>query len=169
MRSLLDAALDAVIMMDAQGRVASWNSRAEELFGWSREEAVGRVLTELIIPPRYHEAHRNGLALFLATGQGKIIGHRVEMSAVRRDGSEFPIDLTVTALQEGGEFFFNAFLADITERKRAEESLREAQRRLEHVVSSSPSVLYSLKPEGDVLVPMWVSANLERLMGYAPK
>lgn len=167
MSSVLDAALDAVIMMDAGGRVTSWNRRAEDLFGWERGEAVGRILSELIIPPRYREAHQNGLVRFLATGEGPVIGRRVELSAVRRDGSEFPVDLTVTVLQEGDVFFFNAFVADITERKRAEEALREAQRRLEHVVSSSPAVLYSLKPDGQVLHPMWVSPNLERLFGYA--
>jgi hypothetical protein len=164
--SVLDAALDAVIMMDEHGRVSSWNARAEVLFGWGRGEAVGRMLSELIIPPRYREAHTAGLERFLASGEGPVIGRRIELSALRRDGSEFPVELTVTALEEGGSFFFNAFVADITVRKHAEEALRAAQKRLQHVVSSSPAVLYSLKAEGDVLVPIWVSDNIERLSGY---
>jgi hypothetical protein len=97
-----------------------------------------------------------------------VIGRRVELSGLRRDGSEFPVELTVTALKETGAFFFNAFVADITERKRSEEALQQAQQRLQHVVSSSPAVLYSLKVDGGVLVPAWVSENIERLIGYTP-
>jgi hypothetical protein len=168
LKSLLDAALDAVIMMDEQGRVTSWNARAEVLFGWGQGDAVGRMLSELIIPPRYRDAHSRGLQRFLANGEGPVIGRRVELTALRRDGSEFPVELTVTVLKEAGAFLFNAFVADIRERKRAEEALRAAQQRLQHVVSSSPSVLYSLRIEGEVLVPTWVSDNIERLIGYTP-
>jgi two-component system cell cycle sensor histidine kinase/response regulator CckA len=169
MKSVLDAALDAVVMMDEQGRITSWNVRAEALFGWSHDEAVGGVLADLIIPPRYREAHARGLARFLETGEGPVIGRRIELSAVRRDGSEFPVELTVTALREKGAYFFSAFVADVTERKQAEEALREAQQRLQHVVSSSPTVLYSLAVEDRTLAPSWVSANVERLTGYTPE
>jgi hypothetical protein len=125
MKSVLDAALDAVIMMDEQGLVASWNARAEELFGWAPDEAVGRTLSELIIPPRHRANHTRGLKAFLATGQGPVIGRRTELSALRRDGSEFPVELTVTAHKEGPTFYFNAFVADLTERKWAEKEIAE--------------------------------------------
>jgi two-component system cell cycle sensor histidine kinase/response regulator CckA len=128
MKSVLDAALDAVIMMDERGVVASWNARAESLFGWSRDEAVGRILAELIIPATYRERHTRGLARFLETGEGPVIGRRVELSALRRDGSEFPVELTVTAFREGGAYIFNAFVADITERKRAAQDLEQRMR-----------------------------------------
>jgi two-component system, cell cycle sensor histidine kinase and response regulator CckA len=121
--SILDAALDAVITMDAHGLVLSWNARAETLFAFSREEALGRELAGLIIPHRYRDAHRQGLARFLATGEGPVLGRRVELTGLRRDGSEFPVELTVTALREGGTSYFSAFVADITERKRAEQRL----------------------------------------------
>jgi two-component system cell cycle sensor histidine kinase/response regulator CckA len=125
MKSVLDAALDAVIMMDEHGRIASWNARAETLFGWSRDEAVGQTLSELIIPAAYREDDTRGLARFLETGEGPVIGRRVELSAVKRDGSEFPVELTVTALREGGTYVFNAFVADITDRKRAARDLEQ--------------------------------------------
>ncbi len=125
MKSVLDAALDAVVMMDEHGLVTSWNARAETLFGWSRDEAVGRNLAELIIPPHYRERHTRGLARFLETGEGPVIGRRVELSAMRRDGSEFPVELTVTALKDGGVYLFNAFVADITDRKRAAQELEQ--------------------------------------------
>ena len=82
------------------------------------------------------------------------------------DGAEFPLELTVTALREGGAYVFNAFVADITDRKRAEDALRQAQQRLEHVVSSSPAVLYSLTPRGQTFPATWISENVERLLGY---
>jgi len=91
------------------------------MFGWSREEAVGRRLSDLIIPLRYREAHTSGLARFIATGEGPVIGRRIEISALRRDGSELPVELTVTALKEDDAPLFNAFVADITERKRGEQ------------------------------------------------
>jgi two-component system, cell cycle sensor histidine kinase and response regulator CckA len=125
MKSVLDAALDAVIMMDEQGLVVSWNARAEALFGWAPDEAIGRSVSELIIPPRYRAEHTRGLKAYLATGEGPVIGRRTELSALRRDGSEFPVELTVTTLKEGRAFYFNAFVADITERKRAEQEIAE--------------------------------------------
>jgi PAS domain S-box-containing protein len=113
--------------MDSQGRVVSWNERATAMLGWPRQEAIGRTVAELLIPPRFHAAHQQGLARFLATGEGSVLDRRVELSAVRRDGSEFPVELTVTALEEGGELFFNAFVEDITERKQAAEAENRAR------------------------------------------
>jgi PAS domain S-box-containing protein len=120
MRAVLDTALDAVISMDATGRVTFWNPRAEQIFGWSRDEAVGKPVAELIIPPRMRAAHASGLAQDLRTGEGKLLNRRVEMVAVRRDGSEVPVELALVAVKEGEYHTFSAFLRDITERKRAE-------------------------------------------------
>jgi two-component system, cell cycle sensor histidine kinase and response regulator CckA len=125
MKSVLVAALDDVIIMDEQVLVVAWNARAAELFGFAPDEAIGRTLAELIIPPRYRADHTRGLKAFLATGEGPVIGRRTELSALRRDGSEFPIELTVTTLKEGGAFYFNAFVADMTERKGVEEEIAE--------------------------------------------
>ncbi|HEY8148204.1 MAG TPA: PAS domain S-box protein [Vicinamibacteria bacterium] len=143
MKSVLDAALDAVIMMDEQGLVVSWNSRAEDLFGFATDEAIGRTLSELIIPLRYRADHTRGLKAFLATGEGPVIGRRVELSALRRDGSEFPVELTVTVLKEGPTFYFNAFVADITERKRAEQVHRASEEQYRLLFENNPH-------------PMWV-------------
>jgi PAS domain S-box-containing protein len=128
MRSVLNAALDAAIGMDAGGLVVSWNPQAETIFGWTRDEAIGRRLSSLIIPHRLREAHEHGLARLLATGEGPVIGRRIEMSALRRDDSEFPVELTVTALKEGDAQFFHAFVADIAERKRLEAQLLQSQK-----------------------------------------
>ncbi|MEW6543400.1 MAG: PAS domain S-box protein [Nitrospirota bacterium] len=131
LRAILDGALDAVIGMDASGRITDWNKRAEVIFGWMRGEALGRRLDDTIIPPRYREAHERGLQHFLASGDGPILNRRIETTALRRDGTEFPAELTVTALKEGKSYSFSAFVADITERKQAEEALKKSQQILE--------------------------------------
>ena len=124
LRAVLDAALDAVIGMDAEDRITHWNPRAEVIFGWPREDALGRTLRELIIPERYRDAHRKGLAHFLATGEGPVLGRRIEVYGLRRDGTEFPLELSITALKEGDGWTFSAFVADITDRRRSEIELR---------------------------------------------
>jgi PAS domain S-box-containing protein len=119
-RAVLDTALDAVISMDATGRVTFWNPKAEQIFGWPRDEAVGRPLAELIIPPSLRAALSEGLAHYLRTGEGPLLNRRVEVTATRRDGSEFPVELALVAVREGEYHTFSAFMRDITERKRAE-------------------------------------------------
>ncbi|HEV2131488.1 MAG TPA: PAS domain S-box protein, partial [Longimicrobiaceae bacterium] len=123
-REILESAHDAFITMDTQGRVCGWNSQAEATFGWPREEALGKPLVELIIPPHYREAHQQGLARFLATGDGPVLGRRIEVTALHRDGNELPIEMTISAIRQGESYLFSAFLHDITERKRAEAALQ---------------------------------------------
>ena len=124
MRAVLDSALDAVVGMSAEGAITFWNPRAETIFGWSAAEALGRDLAELILPPTDRENHRRGLQRFLGTGNWPILGQRIEARGLRRDRSHFPLEMSVTARREAGSWAFTAFMADITERKRAEERLR---------------------------------------------
>ena len=125
-RLMLDEALDAVVTMNADGVATGWNTQAEVIFGWSREDAVGRRLSDTIIPARDREAHERGLRHFLATGEGAMLNRRIEMTALGRDGREFPIELSVTPLKLGQTWRFAAFIRDITERKRAEKALEKA-------------------------------------------
>ncbi len=123
LHSVIDAALDAVIVMDAGGLVVHWNKQAEVIFGWTRAEALGQPLAALVMPPRDRAAHTEGLRRFLETGQGPVLNRRVELVAARRDGRELPVELTVTPFTLDGEIAFTGFVRDITERKRAEERL----------------------------------------------
>ena len=120
LRAVLNTSLDAVIQMDQDGRVAFWNPRAEEIFGWTEDETRGRPVAELIVPEALRDAHRGGLAHLLATGHGPILGRRIEVPAVRRDGCEIPVELTVTAIRRDDRLSFNAFVSDLSDRKRAE-------------------------------------------------
>ena len=124
LRAILDGALDAVVSMDARGRITFWNPQAERLFGWSRDEAMGRVLAELIIPASLREAHTRGLDHYLDTGEGLLLGRVVEVMALRRDGREVPVELAVTVLKKAGHHSFTAFIRDVSERKKGEENSR---------------------------------------------
>ena len=120
MDALLDRSLDAVIIADREGRIRTWNPRAEQLFGWSREEMLGQPLADTIVPPSLREAHRRGFARYLATGEGPVLNRLIELPARRRDGTEFPVEIAITPVRVGGSVIFSAFLRDISERKRVE-------------------------------------------------
>ncbi|TAN48993.1 MAG: EAL domain-containing protein [Methylococcaceae bacterium] len=123
---IIDSALDAVVQMNAAGLISGWNNRAETIFGWTQQEAVGLTMHATIIPHRYREAHVQAIKHYLATGEGRILNTRIELYALHRDGHEFPVELSVAPIVRGGEISFSAFIRDITERKRAEESMQLA-------------------------------------------
>ena len=125
LRQLIAASTDAFVAMDSAGRITEWNDQAEVLFGWNRHDAIGRLLVDTIVPPRYRQAHTRGLAHYLMSGEGPVLGQRLELEGRRRNGSEFPVELTVWALDQGADVIFNALLHDISERRRAEEELWE--------------------------------------------
>ena len=117
-RTIIDTAFDAYIAIDAQGVILDWNKQAESMLGWSYEEAVGRNLAETIIPEQYRQAHHRGIQHFLVTGGGPVLNRRIEISALHRDGHEFPVELTIWPTKLGTTYKFNAFLHDI-QRQRA--------------------------------------------------
>ena len=129
-RLILDHAYDAFVAMDGQGVITAWNTQAERIFGWPRAEAVGRLVADTILPPRFREAHLRGLQRFIDTGEGTILNKRIEMTALRRDGTEFPIEFSVTPLKHGNSYSFNAFIADITERQRVLDRLQQSHAQL---------------------------------------
>jgi PAS domain S-box-containing protein len=118
--ALFDATLDAVIIMDEQGIVSAWNSQAERVFGWSASEAVGQRLATLIVPRRLRARHEAGLQRVVATGEGTRLDQRLELPALRRDGTEFPAELTITVVRSGNRVAFAGFLRDLTRERSAE-------------------------------------------------
>lgn len=124
------AALDAVIVMDDAGRVQDWNPAAERIFGRSREEAVGQEVAELVVPGPLREAHRNALQRYLETGESSILDRRVELSAMRSDGSEFPVELAVSRLPGSERRLFVAFIRELSDSRAAEIENRRLQQRM---------------------------------------
>lgn len=126
-RLIIESSLDAIVIMDAYGMITDWNQRAEKMFGWPAEEAIGRPLAELIIPQRYRGAHREGMQTFLTTGAGPVLNRQTEQLATRRDGSEFPVELSVSPLKVGNSYIFSGFIHDISGRRAAEQQIRQAE------------------------------------------
>ena len=128
-RLILDAALDAVVVTDARGMIKEWSPQAEQVFGWTRAEMIDRRVGDTIVPDEYRQAHSEGLDRFRQTATGPFVNRRLELIAVRKDGSRFPIEITITPLRRGMQLEFSAFIRDITERKRAQEALADSEAR----------------------------------------
>lgn len=125
--AILDSALDCIVTIDHEGYITEFNPAAERTFGYCRDKAVGRLLADVIIPPSLREQHRQGLACYLATGEARVLGKRVELMAARADGSEFPVELAISRIPLNGPPSFTGYLRDITQRRRAEEELRRSE------------------------------------------
>ena len=159
-RLVLDTAHDAFVGMHADGSVVAWNRQAAATFGYSREEAIGRPLSALIIPAAFRDAHARGLARFLATGEGPILNRRLELTALHRDGHQFPIEITVTnPIRSDGGTFFGAFLRDISERRRHEAELRQAKEAAEAATQAKSEFLANMSHE--------LRTPLNGVLGYA--
>ena len=161
-RAISDSALDCIITMDASGHVVEFNPAAERVLGFTREEAVGKELAELIIPASLRERHRQGLQRYLKTGEGPMLGRRIEINAVRADGSEILVELAITPFRIQDEPIFTAYLRDISKRKQGD----EASRRLAAIVESSEDAIISKDLDGKIR--SWNEAA-ERLFGYQPE
>lgn len=157
--SILNSSLDAMVSMDAEGRIFDWNPQAEAVFGWPRQEIIGRDLAETIMPERFRQAHREGLWHFLKTGESKIIGKRIKLVALRRSGEEFPVELSISAISQGGQPAFNAFLRDIT-RQEADAFYRK---RMGELVDSSWDAIIGRRNDGTI--ESW-NEGATRVYGY---
>jgi len=154
------ARLDATVSIDRVGIITEWNTAAEQMFGWLESEALGQPLVNLIIPERYRDAHVEGMARLHATGEGPILGRRVELEGLRRDHREFPVELTIVADDsDTGTFAYSALIRDLTEQR----GLLADQRLLAAIVESSDDAIMVLDP--DTVIVTW-NPGAERVYGY---
>lgn len=123
LRSVVDGALDAILTIDDAGRLVEFNPAAERMFGYQREQVLGRALSQIIIPPRFRKAHDEGHKRFALTNEKHIFNQRIELIAMRSDGTEFPVELTLTALNEDGLSLVTGFIRDISEQKKARQEI----------------------------------------------
>ena len=126
-RTISDSAIDAIIMIDSAGNIAHWNHAAEAIFGYSSEEILGHGVHEILAPSRHREAASKGLSRFATTGQGAAIGKIRELAALRKDGTEFPVELSLNSINQDDGWWAVAVLRDITERELTEQQLEQYQ------------------------------------------
>lgn len=134
--AMVNAAIDGIVTIDERGAIVEFNPAAQRIFGYSREEVLGREMAEIIIPERLRERHRQGIAHYVATGQGRVLDRHIELPALRRDGTEFLVELAITRINQQGPPLFTGYIRDISERKRAEEHLKFLSRASELFASS---------------------------------
>lgn len=150
-RAILDTALDGVLLMDAGGRVVDWNRAAEHMFGWRRDEVVGQLLADCVVPAELRAAHQQGLARYLETGESRVLGRRLELPVRRRDGSEFPAEVSVNTVPGAGRPLFVGFVRDITERKAAEQALSDSEQRFRGLADNMSQLAWMTDETGSVV------------------
>lgn len=163
-RSLVEAATDSIILADHNGHILSWNQAASRLFGYTDVEVRGHPLT-MLMPQRYRAAHERGLARVKDTGQSRLIGRLVELEGLRKDGSEFPIELSLTMWSTDVSVFFSGIIRDITQRRRAEEILDRLRRLHEVILTQAGEGIYGLDRDG---MTTFVNPTAAQLLGYDP-
>jgi len=149
-RRITSSALDAIIMMDYTGSISYWNEAAEETFGYSAREAIGKEMHIFLAPPKYRGSYEKGVQVFKETGQGPVVGQTLELTAMRRDGTEFPIELSVSAVQIKGRWHSIGILRDISERKKTEEVIATRLRYEEGLAACSRALLTGTGPKKDL-------------------
>jgi PAS domain S-box-containing protein len=163
--AILDSALDCIVTIDHEARITEFNLAAQRTFGYRRDEIMGKSLADVIIPPSLREEHRRGFARYLATSEERVLGRRLEMTAVRADGSEFPVELAITRIPLKGPPSFTGYLRDITERKQSEKELRRSEAFLAEAQRLSSTGSFSWRIETDEVT--W-SEEAYRILGLDP-
>lgn len=160
--AIVEGALDCVIGMDADGRIVDFNRAAEQTFGHRREDILGDLLGERLVPPSMRERHRLGLARHREHGEGPILGRRIEVNALHRDGHEFPVELTVTPIMTSGPMRYTGYVRDLTAQKEAQFQLARSHERLAHIARTLQA---SLLPPALPVIPGYQLAATYRAMG----
>lgn len=161
-RSIAESTPDGMVTIDAHGNVVLWNRAAEKIFGYTVEEMIGKPLN-IIMPERFHETHKSRLNRVASGGKPRIIGKTVEVIGLKKNKSEFPLELSMAKWKTGEGVFFTAVIRDISERKLAEETLQQSQERYQNLVENINDIIFEVDTEGNII---YISPAIERIGKY---
>jgi PAS domain S-box-containing protein len=165
-QQIIDTALDAVVSTDSQGIIQIWNPKAEMIFGWSAEEIQGKNIAQTIIPHFHRKGHSDGMEKHMATGISNVLNKLMELTALRKDGTEFPIEIFITRIEIENEIIFSSFIRDISLRKQAEQELIASENKLSLLVQSLPVLPFTM----DYSAPyefIYLNERVDALLGYS--
>lgn len=162
--AILDSALDAIITMDQAGKIVEFNPAAERIFGYERAAVIGKEMAALIVPPSLREQHRSGLAHYLSTGEASLLNQRIELPAMRADGSEFPAEVSITRIPIDGPAMFSGYIRDITVRKQAQVALEVSEERFRRATLAAPFPMLMHAEDGEILA---INTAWTELTGYS--
>lgn len=162
-RIIMNSSLNAIITIDKEGDITFWNDQAEEIFGWKREEVLGKSLSEMIVPDDYRLSHLEGLKRYLETGKEAVLNRQMELSAVKKSCVEFPIEISIIPLEQNGEVFFCSFIQDISERKETEERLRFQEEKYRNIITNINLGLVEVNNDDEIL---FVNQSFATMSGF---
>lgn len=165
LKIITESSLDAIILMDNSGNITFWNPAAETLLGYSNEEAIGQNLHKLLAPAKYIEDQEKAFEIFRQTGDGPVINKVLELEAVRRDGKEISVELSISRIKIDSKWNALGFIRDISQRKQAEISLRRSERKFQNLIENINDVVYEVDTQGNI---KFISSPIERIIGYKP-
>jgi PAS domain S-box-containing protein len=169
-RLIMNAAQDAIVCIDSSSLVTVWTPQAEKTFGWTEQEVIGKNISDIIIPPQYRESHTNGMANYLHTGEGPVLNKLIEITAINKAGTTFPVELSIVPFYQNSKTFFCGFIRDITQRKKAQEEIQQLTDSLEQKVIERTAQLEASNKELDSFsysVSHDLRAPLRAIDGYA--
>jgi PAS domain S-box-containing protein len=152
LESIINTAIDAIIVVDEDGKITEWNDKSYELLGWSRKEAVGNFIYDLIVPVKYRNAHFDSLKRYSKSGLGRVINRRIEIIGSHKDGHNIPIELSIAQVEIAGQISFTAFIRDITKRIESEQAIKESEKTLRMIIDLIPDRVYLKDSEGRFLL-----------------
>ena len=165
-QAILESSLDCILVMDHDGLVREWNLAAERTFGWTREDVLGKRLGDLIVPAELRARHEKDLRRAATTGESRILGQRLRLAALRKDGSTITVELAITKAEREGHALFTVTLRDITEMVRAEEALQAAEERYRSLIENIPLATY-MNSNDEPFTCIYMSPQIEQLLGYS--
>lgn len=170
-RLVMNSSLDAIVISDDKGNIQYWNPRAEQLFGWRNEEALGETMSKLFIPHRMRSDHNNGMKRYLASGVSRILNRELELTAINKAGKEFPIELIIISYQQNGKNFFCGFMKDISSRKKSENLLKAQEAQYRNIITNMNLGLLEVDHEENILFANQSFCEMsgyqaEELVGY---